>query len=623
MRIKDENKYKSILKASINQFRKEGFAKASISKIAKEADVSPGTIYIYFENKEDLIQKLYVTLRKEMSDIVLGDIQLEGCFESAYKQLWFNYYRYCLNHSREFAYIMQYTHSPYGQSSSSEDDVCYFNKIYSLFKIGKDKGMLKPVSDEILFAYTFYPASQLAKRQLCCSSRLSKEEVDHACEIAWDGVSLRKAQVSCKKLSETLNSRLVNMYKKGEKEVELLGVEFEHFLLDKDSLRSYDYHEAGGQFDIAKKLVKKGWLVTYEENGYIFNLDKNKNSISFEPGGQFEISIRPCEGIEEVDRIYQCVLSEVKSVMLDNQILLGLGYHPRTKIDNLSLLPKERYHYMYKYLHDRGPMARNMMKGTAATQVSIDYSSEEDFKKKYRVANFLAPFIAKLFDASPYFEGDLYAENNLRINIWEHTDRKRSKLPEGAMDRVFSYEDYAAYIEQTQPIIMIFKSQIVHTGRETIEDLSKSYYLSDAELDHGMSMVFPDVRLKHFLELRMADSLPYPFNLAIPALVKGIFYNKDLLDKYYDLSLAYKDHDMEAFNLALKEKNVFDVVKGDVLVTSDDFIDDLITDALSGLKEDGQYLDDYYKFYKQYGNVANYIKEHGSLHDLLVITGGA
>lgn len=608
MRIKDEKKYKAIINASINQFRKEGFAKASISKIAKEADVSPGTIYIYFDHKEDLINKLYLQLRKEMSDIVLGDIQLEGCIESAYKKMWLNYYHYCLNHDQAFEYIMQYTHSPYGKESSSKYDVCYFNKIYALFDLGKEKNVLKCISDEILFAYTFYPASQLAKRHLCCGSRLSKDQVEEACGLAWDAVSQKKGQVACKKLTDSLNQRLVNMFARGEKKVELLGVEFEHFLVDRDTLRSYDYFEPSGQYDIAKALVKRGWLVTYEEEGYIFNLDKNKNSISFEPGGQFEISIRPCATIEEVDKIYKCLMGELEEIMAPNQVLLGLGYHPKSKIEDLKLLPKERYDYMHKYLHEKGAMARNMMKGTAATQVSIDFVDEEDFKKKYRVANFLAPFISRIFDASPIFEGQVYDQKNLRIEIWQQTDRRRSKLPKGAMDTIFDYEAYGKFVENTQPIIMVSKDKIQHTKAMTLHEISKTYYLSEEELVHGMSMVFPDVRLKHFLELRMADALPYPYNLAVPALIKGIFYSQDSLDYYYDLSLNFKDADMETLNHNFKKEDDFEFRTAYGHNNTHDFIVDLFNKAMAGLENDRPYLEAYFKWYLEHKSVSNYLK---------------
>lgn len=188
MRCKDENKIKAIINASIDQFMIDGFAKASISKIAKAAEVSPATIYIYYENKEDLIVKLYLSIRKEMSEAILANVDLEGCIESAFKKIWRNYFNYCLENHKKFDYTMQFTNSPYSLKYNSEFGMCYFKKMYELFDKGKKENLIKNISSEILFAYTFYPTAQLAKRHLCCGSKLCSKGVDLAIEAAWDAV---------------------------------------------------------------------------------------------------------------------------------------------------------------------------------------------------------------------------------------------------------------------------------------------------------------------------------------------------------------------------------------------------------------------------------------------------
>ncbi len=195
MRLKDENKLKAILVASMDNFISDGFANASISKIAKSAGVSPATIYIYFENKEDLISKLYLNIRREMGEFVMQDVDLDGCIEAAYKKLWLNYYHYCLKYHKEFDYTMQFSNSPYSKDYHSEYGMCYFSKVYELFKIGKERKIIKPISDEILFAFTFYPASQLAKRNLCCGSKLCDYGVNKACDVAWDAVKIDQVKI--------------------------------------------------------------------------------------------------------------------------------------------------------------------------------------------------------------------------------------------------------------------------------------------------------------------------------------------------------------------------------------------------------------------------------------------
>jgi glutamate--cysteine ligase len=593
------------------QFMNEGFAKASIAKIAKLADVSPATIYIYFENKEDLIVKLYLHLRKSMSEVILSDISLDGCLEAAYKRIWKNYFNYCITNHKEFDYMMQFANSPFSKLTKNKYDMCYFSKLYEMFALGKEQGVFKKVSDEILFAYTFYPAAQLAKRELCCGTKLCPTGVDNACMIAWDAVSEHQELIKCEKLSMNVEDRLVNIFRMGEKDSEKLGVEFEHFLIDTKTLRSYNYHETNGQHFIMKKLIEGGWKVDYEEEGNIFAASKDGDAISFEPGGQFEISIRPCSSVSDVDLAYKAIMSEINEHLLEDQALVSLGYHPKSKIDELPLLPKERYKFMYEYLHKHGEMARNMMKGTASTQVSIDYKSEKDFIQKYRVANYLSPFIARLFDASPIFEGEIYNNKNLRINIWEHTDISRCKLPTGALDKSYGYSDYANYILNIKPILMPSDEGIRYTEDRTVGMLAKSNYLTDQELEHAITMVFPDVRLKNFIEIRIADALPYPYNLAVPALVKGIFYNASNLKKYYDYSLSFSDEDFVVLNRKLKETYDVSFMCDNLEITCETFIETMIEDAINAVdKEEKIYLKNMLSMFKEHGSINNLLTEN-------------
>lgn len=608
MRIKDEKKYKAILSASMDQFMLDGYAKASMAKIAKVAGVSPATIYIHFENKEDLIVKLYLHVRKEMSEYILNDIELQGCIETVYKNVWHKYYNYCLNHFSEFNYIMQFTNSPY-MMKYEKYGMCYFSKIYDLFAIGKLKGVIKKVSDEILFAFTFYPAAQLAKRNICCGTKLCSAGVDNACEVAWDAISEKGIGIECKNMSKKLDERMVNIFKSGETEKELLGVEFEHFLVEKETLRSISYDEKNGQKEIFKSMVMNGWTIDYEENDFIFSIEKDGNYISFEPGGQLEISVKASETVKELDESYVTVKKEVERFLNEKHQLISLGYHPKTKIDELPLLPKERYGLMYDYLHSKGFMARNMMKGTASTQVIIDYKDEEDFIKKYRVSNFLSPFIARIFDASPIFEGEVYDALNLRIKVWEHTDIERCKYPKDVLDKDFGYMDYANYVGNTKPIFIPTNDGIKQTGEHSLFDIASIAELTDQQVQHGLSMVFPDVRLKSYIEIRVADALPYPFNLAVPALIKGIFYNTELLDYYYEISKAYTTQDLVNLNDALQKDYNANMVCHHGDETCNEFTNNLLSKALNGLdKTDKVYLSNFVKWYEKHDSIASYLK---------------
>lgn len=426
---------------------------------------------------------------------------------------------------------------------------------------------------------------------------------------------------------ESSKTILKDYFKSGEKVSKKIGVEFEHFLVSKADLRSYEYFEENGQKQLMHKLVSRGWQVAYAEGDDAFNVVKEGNMVSFEPGGQVEISIKPFDRIPDIEAEYLSVKNEVETLLSEDQMLISLGYHPKTKIETLSLLPKKRYQLMYDELHKRGNFARNMMKGTASTQVSIDYEDEKDFIKKYRVANFLAPFISRLFDASPIFEGEIYTSKNLRVKIWDHTDIDRCKMPKGAMDGQFDYEAYCDYILNSEPILMIDGINSYPTDHQTVADLDHAFRLSKEQLVHASTMVFPDIRVKQFLEIRVADALPLPYSMAVPALIKGIFYNKYNLNKYFKLSLNMDDDAILKLNDQVKESYAFEMDCLHVSMTCGDFIEGLIADAENGLDSDERSILVHFKdLIQKHESYSEYLKtiylKDQTLFKEVIITGG-
>ncbi len=348
-----------------------------------------------------------------------------------------------------------------------------------------------------------------------------------------------------------------------------LGAEFEHFLVDKKTLRSFSYGEPGGQRDILWRLAESGWEIISQEEGNPLGVQKNGDTVTLEPGGQVEISLRPLESVKDIHEAYVSVISDIQAHFKENQALASIGYHPVTRIEDLTLLPKKRYHMMYDYFKGNGRYCHHMMKGTASTQVSIDYTSEEDFIKKFRVAHFLSPVIASIFDATPIFEGNVYPGENCRMAIWNETDIKRSKLIPTALDRLFSFEDYAMYILALPPILVLNKGDIHFTDSTILRDLLAQFELSQKDLEHILTMVFPDVRLKQYIEIRMADALPYPYNMAVIAMIEALFYHEAALDTLYERSLKYTDawvkgHYVRLTRVPLIEDCEFEALKEDV-----------------------------------------------------------
>ena len=171
----------------------------------------------------------------------------------------------------------------------------------------------------------------------------------------------------------------------------------------------------------------------------------------------------------------------------------------------------------------------------------------------------------------------------MRARIWAETDIKRSKLIPGSLTMQFGFADYANYLLKLPPILLYSEGELTFSENETLASALEHYNFYDEELEHHLSMVFPDVRLKRFIEIRMPDSLPYPYNLGVAALIKGIFYNSNLLEKYYEKSLSVDDAWVEQQNENLKNSVINDELKALKL--------EMINDAMQVLSNgEGDYL---------------------------------
>ncbi|MDU6784377.1 MAG: glutamate-cysteine ligase family protein, partial [Peptoniphilus harei] len=232
--------------------------------------------------------------------------------------------------------------------------------------------------------------------------------------------------------------KIVEYIKSGESQKEnfKIGLEMEHFVIDKDELFSYDYFGEKGVGSTLKDLKKMGFSVTNEHDGYILGLRENDIAVNLEPAGQFELAIDAKKNIKDLDESYKKIMGEIIPIFEEkNQYLETLGYHPKSKIMDLDIIPKDRYRYMQKYFKEfAGKYALNMMRGTASVQSAIDYHDEEDFKKKFFVANALSAFMYTLYDNAYIFEGEVYEKRNLRQEIWEYCDKNRTGVYDFAFD---------------------------------------------------------------------------------------------------------------------------------------------------------------------------------------------
>lgn len=332
----------------------------------------------------------------------------------------------------------------------------------------------------------------------------------------------------------------------GCKEKKRIGLELEHFVCDENG-HLVPYEEI---CELMKKAEPFSGGTLYEEHGKIFGLQCEHYALTLEPAGQLEISVEPMEQLAEIEKMY----GEFREIW--ENLLKEKGYHLEEKgvyplVENgemtpesLPLIPKKRYEYMDRYFQKTGQHGAHMMRATASTQVSIDYSSEEDAMKKRRMLEILSPLLALFMEnQSGLGRKKGWKKHLLRTQIWDDVDPDRCGYFPGSLHRKYKWKDYASYVYEKPMIFLKTKDQELEVKEKSAKDLclEETSFMTaasfeerqEAELtfvDHMLSMFFPHVRLKQYVELRVADSVPIERALGYGALIKGLMYGEGNLD---------------------------------------------------------------------------------------------
>lgn len=184
MRAQDAKKREAVCLSAIRLINRLGFDGVSIAKIAKEADVSPATIYIYFANKEDMLNQLYLEAKRQMSQFILRDIDLQGEPEKVFRELLYRHWFFCSQHAETFAFLEQFSSSPQITRLSSEEGCTYYQPVRDLFTQAQAAGVLKPLAPQILHTLAVMPMIQLAKQ----NQSLSPRELEEVISLLWESI---------------------------------------------------------------------------------------------------------------------------------------------------------------------------------------------------------------------------------------------------------------------------------------------------------------------------------------------------------------------------------------------------------------------------------------------------
>jgi glutamate--cysteine ligase len=355
-------------------------------------------------------------------------------------------------------------------------------------------------------------------------------------------------------------AQLIELFATGEKPRGdwRIGTEHEKFVYRQADHRAPSYAEPGGIRDLLSGLTRFGWQPVIEGENVIA-LRGPDGTISLEPAGQLELSGAPLENLHQTCAETGRHLEQVKAVGDELGLgFLGLGMWPDKTRAELPIMPKGRYTIMLEHMPKVGSLGLDMMLRTCTIQVNLDYASEADMVKKFRVGLALQPLATALFANSPFTEGKPNGMLSYRSHIWSDTDPHRTGMLPFVFEDGFGYERYAEYALDV-PMYFVFRDgKYINAAGQSFRDFLRGELpalpgekprLSDWS-DH-LSTAFPEVRLKTFLEMRGADGGRWSKICALPALWVGLLYGGPALDAAWDMVKNWSMADREALRTSV------------------------------------------------------------------------
>jgi glutamate--cysteine ligase len=365
----------------------------------------------------------------------------------------------------------------------------------------------------------------------------------------------------------THKEHLIKYFKSGIRETKdfKIGIEHEKFLFDQNKNKRVDYSTILKMF---KNLYEFGWKPIMEKKN-IIGLKKSGKSITLEPGNQIELSGDQLNNIHEACSESQDYLFEINQVIKKlNLKIVSAGFDPISKISEVPNNPKQRYEVMTKDMPNGGELSLDMMYRTCGTQLNLDYNSEKDFIKKFKVVNSIVPISIALFANSSIVEKKNSNYLSYRSKVWQNTSR--GGLPEAFFDNM-DFEKYSDFA-MNFPILFIQKDNRYISGKNylftdfmngKIKEL-KNKVPTENDLATHLSTIFTENRLKRYIELRSMDACGWECLCSGPAFNTGILYGN--LDEAYDLISkwdknkiinAYLEAPKKGFNTELMGRDLF------------------------------------------------------------------
>ncbi len=368
-----------------------------------------------------------------------------------------------------------------------------------------------------------------------------------------------------------------------------IGTEHEKFGYCKDTLNPLPYDGPRSVKAVLEGLQHRfGWAPVLEGEN-IIGLKKDGANVSLEPGGQLELSGAPLESIHQTCDEVNSHLREVKEIADEIGVgFIGLGAAPIWSHEQMPVMPKGRYALMTDYMDRVGTHGKQMMYRTCTVQVNLDFSSEADMVQKLRVALALQPVATALFANSPFFDGKPNGHKSWRSRIWRDLDASRTGMLPWVFEDGMGFERWAEWVLDVPMYFVYRDGKYINALGQSFRDFLKGQLpalpgetptLSDWA-DH-LTTVFPEARIKQFIEMRGADGGPWRRLCALPAFWVGLTYDQSALDAAWDLVKGWDAETREALRVAASVDGLQANTHG---INMHDLAREVVAIAESGLK---------------------------------------
>ena len=338
-----------------------------------------------------------------------------------------------------------------------------------------------------------------------------------------------------------------------------IGTEHEKFVFRLGDHKPAPYDGDDGIRALLEGLQRFGWAPVRDAGNLVGLSDGKGGAISLEPGGQFELSGAPLETLHQTCDEVNEHLKQVRAVASELGLgVLGLGFHPTARREDIPWMPKGRYQVMRSYMPKKGKLGLDMMLRTCTVQVNLDFESEADMVRKMRLSLALQPVAAALFANSPFVEGKPSGYLSYRSHVWSDVDPDRTGLLPFVFEEGFGFERYVDYMLDVPMYFVYREGRYIDASGQSFRDFLKGRLpalpgelpsMSDWE-DH-LTTVFPEVRLKRYMEMRGADGGRWRRLCALPALWTGLFYDRAALDAASALVADWTEEERQALRRAV------------------------------------------------------------------------